>query len=69
MPAYPQLSISIVDIEDVAEAHLRAMLYPESDGERFLLTCCTMSFKEIADLLRKEFASEGTASKFWCNTK
>uniref|UniRef100_A0A0N5AB35 Epimerase domain-containing protein n=1 Tax=Syphacia muris TaxID=451379 RepID=A0A0N5AB35_9BILA len=59
MIMYPSLSIAVVDVDDVAEAHLRAMLYPESDGERILITSCTLSFKQIAKILRKEFGPKG----------
>lgn len=59
MIMYPSLSIAMVDIDDVAQAHLRAMVYPESDGQRILITSRTLSFKEIARILRKEFGPQG----------
>jgi nucleoside-diphosphate-sugar epimerase len=38
MPGFPHLSIPIVDVRDVAAAHLLAMTRPDAAGERFLLS-------------------------------
>jgi nucleoside-diphosphate-sugar epimerase len=38
MPGYPNLFIPIVDVRDVAAAHLLAMRAPAAAGERFLLS-------------------------------
>ena len=37
-PAIPKISYAMVDVRDVAEAHLKAILVPEAAGKRFLLT-------------------------------
>ena len=37
MPATPPLNIALVDVRDVARAHLEAMRRPETDGERILV--------------------------------
>ncbi|WP_398491924.1 SDR family oxidoreductase [Variovorax sp.] len=38
MPGFPNLFIPIVDVRDVADAHILAMTYPGAAGERFLLS-------------------------------
>jgi nucleoside-diphosphate-sugar epimerase len=38
MPAFPHLFIPIVDVRDVAAAHILAMVTPEAAGQRFLLS-------------------------------
>lgn len=37
MPATPPLNMALVDVRDVARAHLEAMRRPETDGERILV--------------------------------
>ncbi len=36
VPGLPRLSIGLVDVRDVADLHLRAMVDPKAKGERFL---------------------------------
>jgi nucleoside-diphosphate-sugar epimerase len=36
MPGCPKLSFGVVDVRDVADLHLRAMVHPAAKGERFL---------------------------------
>ena len=55
LPAYPKLSFGIVDVRDVAEAHVCAMTLPEAAGERFILGDKTMSFEEIGQVLREAY--------------
>ncbi len=38
MPALPNLFIPVVDVRDVAAAHVSAMTHPDAAGERFLLS-------------------------------
>ncbi|MFJ2160521.1 SDR family oxidoreductase [Streptomyces sp. NPDC087856] len=38
MPGYPHLWIPIVDVRDVAKAHLLAMTTPEAAGQRFIVS-------------------------------
>lgn len=37
MPAFPNIFIPVVDVRDVAAAHVTAMTLPEAAGQRFLL--------------------------------
>lgn len=59
MPAYPSMKLGLVDIRDVARAHILAMKDTRSNGERILITAETLSFKQIANTFRKEFAKKG----------
>ncbi|MEV6331979.1 aldehyde reductase [Streptomyces sp. NPDC051909] len=53
MPGYPDLWIPIVDVRDVAGAHLLAMTTPEAAGRRFLTAGGpAMSMSQIGAVLR-----------------
>ncbi len=61
MPGYPNLFIPIVDVRDVAEAHVVAMTNPAAPGERFLLSNGPpLPMKEIGATMR---ASLGDVAK------
>lgn len=56
MRALPDIHVPIVDVRDVAKAHVLAMTNPRAAGERFLLSSGrALSMKEIASILRAEF--------------
>lgn len=55
IPALPRLSFTIVDVRDVAEAHILAMTTPEAAGKRFILADQTYMADELAQILREEF--------------
>ena len=53
MPGYPNLWIPIVDVRDIAIAHVLAMMAPAAAGERFLLSSgAATSMSEIGAILR-----------------
>jgi nucleoside-diphosphate-sugar epimerase len=53
IPLLPRLAFSFVDVRDVAELHLRAMLDPAAAGERFLAVAGEpMWVAEVARVLR-----------------
>jgi nucleoside-diphosphate-sugar epimerase len=55
MPGMPKLSFGIVDVRDVASAHLLAMKSPKAAGERFLaIAGPPMTMAEVAAVLRAE---------------
>ncbi len=58
-PAVPHLQFGIVDVRDVACAHVRAMTEPRSDGHRVIMSATSMWMVEIGQLLAKEFGSQG----------
>jgi len=54
MPAVPRLQLGIVDVRDVAEVHLKAMLEPQAAGERYLCVAGQqMWLREIAGVLKE----------------
>lgn len=56
MPGSPKLGFAIVDVRDVADMHIRAMLSTNAAGKRFI--CSNEGFVWVADvaqLLGKEF--------------
>jgi dihydroflavonol-4-reductase len=50
-PGCPRLEFPLVDVRDVAKAHVLAMLAPAAAGERFLLVSDTAWMKRIAEVL------------------
>lgn len=54
-PALPRLNFIVVDVRDVADAHVAALTKPDAGGRRFPLGEGPVSFKEIADMLRTRF--------------
>ena len=55
VPAIPDARFAMVDVRDVAAAHVAAMLSPEASGQRFI--CCIEShaIREVAMILKEEF--------------
>lgn len=58
IPMYPLVSMPIVDVRDVAEAHLQAILKPEAVGKRYLMVAETMMFGEFAKILSEKYGEE-----------
>jgi nucleoside-diphosphate-sugar epimerase len=55
VPGCPKLTFAVVDVRDVADAHIRAMELDEARHERFLLAADgVISMREIAEVLRDE---------------
>ena len=38
MPLIPQVGVNLIDVKDVAEMHIEAMLHKNAAGKRFLLS-------------------------------
>ena len=55
VPASPRVGFCVVDVRDVADAHVRAMTAPEAAGERFLAAGRFLWMAEVADILRENF--------------
>jgi nucleoside-diphosphate-sugar epimerase len=51
-PGIPRLGFYIVDVRDLADLHIRAMIAPEAAGERFIAAGDFMWLEEIASTLR-----------------
>jgi nucleoside-diphosphate-sugar epimerase len=61
MPRLPHLTIDVVDVRDVADLHLRAMIDPGAKGERFLAAATGhTSLPEIAILLKTRMGDAAT---------
>ena len=54
MPGVPRIGFSFVDVRDVADLHVRAMLAPEAGGERFIAVARFLWMAEVAEVLRRQ---------------
>ncbi len=51
----PTFTMGVVDVRDVADIHIKAMLEPKANGDRFIATSDgVMSFYDVAELFKKE---------------
>lgn len=55
MPRYPRLHQGIVDVRDVAKAHIEAMERPDAAGERYIVCSETLWFAEVGAILREAY--------------
>ena len=55
MPLCPKLNMNVVDVRDVAQAHLHALTVPEAAGHRHIISAKSMWFKEIAQVLESNY--------------
>lgn len=55
LPGTPKVGFVVVDVRDVAAAHVAAMTSPAAAGERFLLGDRFMWFSQVAATLAREF--------------
>ena len=53
LPATARLYFPVIDVRDVAEAHVRAMTSTDAGGHRFPLGGETIAFQEFADIIRR----------------
>ena len=58
-PAVPDLTFSMVDVRDVASAHIRALEVPEAAGNRFICSTRKMPMRELALILDEHFSDLG----------
>jgi len=59
VPGLPRIGFQIIDVRDVAKAHVKAMVMPDAKGKRIALTDRFLWFKEIAEILQEEFGTKG----------
>lgn len=59
----PDLRYGVVDVRDVARAHLLAAFRPEAEG-RYLLVARTLAMRDIANLLREHFGDAWPFPRF-----
>ncbi|NNC38742.1 MAG: NAD-dependent epimerase/dehydratase family protein [Hyphomonadaceae bacterium] len=55
LPRAPKVAYPIVDVRDVAELHVEAMLKQKSKGRRLIAASNTLWLKDIAAILRQNF--------------
>ena len=60
MPGYPNMFVPIVDVRDVAAAHIAAMTNPAAAGERFLVVSDkpAIAMKQIGAILKNTFGDD-----------
>ena len=59
LPGIPDVGWAVVDVRDVAAAHIAAMTAQDAAGERFVCAIEHASMQQIADILRSHFADRG----------
>jgi nucleoside-diphosphate-sugar epimerase len=59
LPGQPRVMMTLVDVREVALAHLQAIKVPEARNHRFILVNTSLWFSEIAHALHAEFATQG----------
>jgi nucleoside-diphosphate-sugar epimerase len=61
MPALPRQPVGVVDVRDVAGAHIAAMASPAAAGKRYLLLADgpTITWRELAQILRDHLGPAG----------
>jgi dihydroflavonol-4-reductase len=60
MKAIPNITLGVVDVRDVADLHIRAMINPAAKGQRFLaLSGKITSLPEVAVLLKEKLGDRG----------
>lgn len=55
--ALPRLGFNIVDVRDLALAHVRAMTEPQAAGQRFILMGDALWYGQVADTLRQRLGT------------
>jgi dihydroflavonol-4-reductase len=59
VPGLPRFGFPIVDVRDLADLHLRAMLDPKAAGKRFIGSGDFLWMAEIAKILKTELGARG----------
>ena len=60
VPALPRIGFSIVDVRDLADLHVQAMLAPQAAGQRILGVGDFLWMADIAKLLRENFGQRAS---------
>ena len=59
-PGLPKVMMPIVDVRDVAKAHLQGILVPEAANKRFMLVSEACWFKDVGVNLDNIYGSQGS---------
>jgi nucleoside-diphosphate-sugar epimerase len=66
MPGCPRLYFGAVDVRDVADLHIRAMIHPTAKGERFLAVAGDfMSILDIARVVKSRLGASAKRVPTW----
>jgi len=57
-PAMPDLTFSVVDVQDVAMMHVKSIDMKETEGQRYIAASSPITFVEIAKLLKRTFPNK-----------
>ena len=58
LPGLPNFGFALVDVRDIADAHVRAMTAPGMNGERFLCAGDFLWMKDIAAILKAQLGDK-----------
>lgn len=58
-PGLPKVKFGLVDVRDVAQAHLLGLKVPEAANKRFILCKESMWFAEIGRILNEKWSTQG----------
>jgi dihydroflavonol-4-reductase len=58
IPMYPKNAIAVVDVRDVARAHLEAVLRDEASGKRFILCADNPFMFDLVNVMKEKFGNE-----------
>ncbi|MBL9051402.1 MAG: aldehyde reductase [Tabrizicola sp.] len=62
-PMVPPYGLPVVDVRDVAEAHLRALQRPETAGRRYILASGSMAFVDMGRTLKAAYPTRKIATR------
>ena len=60
-PAVPDLSLPVVDVQDIARMHVAALDHPESIGRRYIGAAGTRSMQQMAKTLKEAYPDQKIA--------
>ncbi|MDQ5930610.1 MAG: hypothetical protein QG594_2398, partial [Bacteroidota bacterium] len=55
MPAIPKIGVDVIDVRSVADLLIMAMELPQANQQRYFASSGYLSFKDIAQILKKEY--------------
>lgn len=59
IPGLPVMTVPVVDVRDVAEAHVKALLQPGLHGKRIIINKEQQTMIALAEILHEEFRKYG----------
>jgi dihydroflavonol-4-reductase len=59
MPAVPAIGLNVVGVNDVAEAHVKALLAPDTVGQRLLVAAGNLLMTDLAVAIKRAHGADG----------